>query len=156
VTADALRGIAIRTAVIRDIPGLCELLAALFAVESDFEPDAGKQARGLELLINDPTGNSLVLVAASGADVVGMCSVQSLISTAEGGFAGLIEDVIVREDCRDSGIGTRLLSEALTWCETKGMSRIQLLADRGNDNALGFYFHRHWKTTSLICLRKKL
>jgi GNAT superfamily N-acetyltransferase len=156
VTAEALRGIAIRTAVVRDVPRLCELLAALFAVESDFEPDVGKQARGLELLVNDPTGNSLVLVAASGDDVVGMCSVQSLISTAEGGFAGLIEDVIVREDCRDGGIGTRLLSEALTWCATKGMSRIQLLADRGNNSALKFYFNRHWKSTSLICLRKKL
>ncbi len=145
--------ITLRPARSEDIGQLCGLLGDLFCLESDFEPDPRKQARGLELLINDSPGNSLVLVAESGGEVLGMCSVQTLISTAEGGPVGLIEDVIVRKDSRKKGIGTRLLSEALTWCEKKGLSRVQLLADQDNGDALKFYVNRCWKTTNLSCLR---
>jgi GNAT superfamily N-acetyltransferase len=148
--------ITIRPARFEDIPHLCDLLSDLFSLESDFEPDPGKQASGLERLINDSMGNSLVLVAVSGRELLGMCSVQTVISTAEGGPVGLVEDVIVRKDRRKSGIGTRLLSEAVTWCAVKGMSRIQLLADRENKHALKFYYNRFWKATSLICLRRPL
>jgi GNAT superfamily N-acetyltransferase len=148
--------ITIRPARLEDIPHMCDLLSDLFSLESDFEPDPGKQARGLELLISDSTGNSLVLVAGSGRKILGMCSVQTVISTAEGGPVGLVEDVVVRKDRRKNGIGTRLLSEAETWCERKGMSRIQLLADRENKHSLKFYFNRCWKATNLICLKRSL
>ena len=37
-----------------DIPALIELLAALFALESDFSVDRDKQRRGLELLLAQP------------------------------------------------------------------------------------------------------
>jgi GNAT superfamily N-acetyltransferase len=139
--------IIIRPARFEDIPHLCNLLSDLFSLESDFEPDPEKQARGLELLIGDSTGDSLVLVAGSGRDIFGMCSVQTLISSAEDGLVGFLEDVVVRKDRRKKGIGTRLLSEAVTWCATKGMNRIQLLADQENKLALKF---------CLICLRNSL
>jgi GNAT superfamily N-acetyltransferase len=146
--------ISVRPACLEDIPQLCELLGDLFSLESDFAPDPGKQTRGLGLLINDSTGKSLVLVAGSGREIIGMCTVQTVISTAEGGLAGLVEDVVVRKGRRKNGIGTRLLSEAVAWCKTKGMSRIQLLADRENNHALKFYLNHCWKTTNLICLRR--
>jgi GNAT superfamily N-acetyltransferase len=145
--------ITIRPARTGDIPRMSALLADLFSLESDFEPDPRKQASGLELLINDSSGNSLVLVAESRGEVLGMCSVQTLISTAEGGSVGLVEDVVVRKDCRKNGIGTRLLIEVLKWCEAKGLSRVQLLADKDNGNALKFYLDRRWIATNLICLR---
>jgi GNAT superfamily N-acetyltransferase len=142
-----------RPARSEDVRQLCALLADLFSLESDFEPDPRKQASGLELLISDSSGNSLVLVAESRGEVLGMCSVQTLISTAEGGSVGLVEDVVVRKDRRKNGIGTRLLSEVLKWCEAKGLSRVHLLADMDNGNALRFYLNRRWIATNLICLR---
>lgn len=142
-----------RPAGSEDVHQLCALLGDLFSLESDFEPDQRKQARGLELLISDSSGNSVVLVAESRGEVLGMCSVQTLISTAEGGPVGFIEDVVVRKDRRRNGIGTRLLSEVLKWCKAKGLSRVQLLADKDNGNALKFYLDRRWIATNLICLR---
>jgi len=83
-----------------------------------------------------------------------MCTVQTLISTAEGGPVGLIEDVIVHRDYRGTGIGARLLFAAADWARIKGMSRLQLLADYDNRAALNFYASQRWETTRLICLRK--
>ena len=148
--------IAIRPARSEDIPHLCDLLSDLFVRETDFEPDVSRQTLGLNLLVNDQSGRSVVLVAESRDELIGMCTVQTLISTAEGGPVGLVEDVIVRADCRGHGIGARLLTEAIIWSKSRKLSRLQLLADRENGPALAFYSTCRWSPTSLICLRKHL
>jgi len=149
-------GITVRTARHEDIPRLCELLADLFSIESDFEPDRERQATGLGMLIAGPTGTSLVLVAVTEEKVVGMASVQALISTAEGGRVGLVEDVIVDRGFRGRGAGALLLERIAAWGRENGLKRLQLLADDNNRPALEFYSSRRWNTTSLICLRKLL
>ncbi len=145
--------IKIRRAYQSDIPQICDLLTELFAIEADFIAAPDKQARGLQLLLEDKNG-SLVLVASVENEVVGMCSVQTLISTSEGGPVGLLEDVVVKTDYRGKGVGTALLSEIFSWCEEKGITRVQLLADRDNQEALDFYASREWIFTNLICMRK--
>lgn len=147
---------AIRPAALADLPRLCELLKELFAIESDFSPSREKQLRGLELLLARSAGSSLVLVAVQEAMVVGMCSVQVVVSTAEGGWAGLLEDLVVHPEHRGRGVGGSLLSAAAAWCTDKGITRIQLLADKSNAPALRFYFSRGWTGTALICLRQRL
>jgi len=145
--------IKIREAYQKDIPQMCDLLNGLFSIEADFISNPDKQARGLQLLLEDKD-HSLVLAAAVGDEVVGMCSVQTLISTSEGSPVGLVEDVVVRNDYRGKGVGTALLSEIFSWCEEKGITRVQLLADRDNQEALDFYASREWIYTNLICMRK--
>lgn len=145
--------IIIRQASMNDVPQMCGLLTDLFSIEADFTPDIEKQERGLRLLLEDVT-RSLVLVAVKGDEVIGMCSVQTLISTSEGSPVGLVEDVIVRSDFRERGIGTDMLSKIFEWCENRGMTRVQLLADRDNSEALDFYASRGWMNTKLICIRK--
>jgi GNAT superfamily N-acetyltransferase len=146
----------VRPAHFDDIPEMCGLLSELFSIESDFRPDSQKQADGLGLLVGDRSGLSAVLVASDGNSVVGMCSVQTLISTAQGGPAGLVEDLIVREDCRGKGIGKKLLSEIIEWCVTKNISRVQFLRDIENLAAMEFYASNGWKDTKLVCMRRLL
>jgi GNAT superfamily N-acetyltransferase len=146
----------VRQATSDDIPAMCYLLCELFSIESDFSPDREKQAAGLSLLLADKSGASIVLVADKGNEIVGMCSVQTLISTAQGGPVGVLEDLIVRKDHRRNGIGTRLLSEIFRWCDTKNISRLQLLRDSDNRNALIFYDDNGWSSTRLVCMRKML
>jgi GNAT superfamily N-acetyltransferase len=148
--------ITIRHARPGDIPRMCELLAELFSIESDFVPDREKQAHGLGALIAQPPGKVLVLVAISDGLVVGMATVQTLISTAEGGRVGLVEDVVVDRAFRSLGIGTLLLEEIAVWSRRAGLKRLQLLADRDNQLALDFYFCRGLDLTKLVCLRKIL
>ena len=127
------------------------LLRSLFALEKDFSFDGRRQAAGLGLLVNDD--RTLLLVAELHGRVIGMCSGQTVISTAEGGPALLVEDVVVTADHQGKGIGTRLLESLQKWAEERGISRLQLLADRTNSAALEFYKHQGWQTTQLICLR---
>ncbi len=148
----SLSQITIRQAGFPDIENLVSLLKVLFSIEEDFVFNEELQLRGLELMLRSE--NACVLIAESDSKIVGMCSGQLTISTAEGGPALLIEDVVVREESRCQGTGKELLDTIALWGEKKGVSRIQLLADKNNEQALKFYKKLGWKTTQLICLRK--
>ena len=145
----------VRLATSADIESLADLLETLFSIEEDFVVDRDNQRRGLEMMLNNGRGCVLAAQAADGT-VVGMCTGQLTISTAEGGPAVLIEDVVVREDRRGQGIGARLMDAMAEWARGNEAGRLQLLADSGNEPALGFYEHLGWETTQLICLRNRL
>lgn len=145
----------IRAATLADVEEMIGLLRGLFALEPDFVFDAGKQRRGLVQLICRREGNC-VLVAESDDRVVGMCTAQTVISTAEGGPVGWVEDVVVAPACRGRGVGARLLSTLEQWAWAQGLRRLQLAADQGNDRALKFYTGRGWKNTRLRVLRKSM
>ena len=153
--------VTIRPAGARDVPAMADLLGQLFAIEADFAIDRTLQERGLFLLLErtSPAGGvppgGVVLLAERVGRVVGMCSVQTLISTAEGGPVGLVEDLVVADGCRGAGIGQQLLGAIEEWSRRVGLSRLQLLADRTNESGLGFYERNGWLGTQLTCLRKK-
>jgi GNAT superfamily N-acetyltransferase len=148
--------ITIRPARPGDIPHMAGLLEDLFTLEADFTPDVDKQVHGLSALVADPSGRSVIMVAEAAGIVVGMATVQTLVSTAEGGRVGLVEDVIVDREHRGKGIGARLLDAVEEWSRRKGLKRLQLLADRENSSALDFYGRNGWKTTNLIAYRRLL
>jgi ribosomal protein S18 acetylase RimI-like enzyme len=143
----------LRTAEFDDIESMILLLAELFALEADFQVDANKQRAGLELLLNSDNGKIFIAENANG-QVVGMCSVQILISTAEGAKVGLVEDLIVSAAYRGQGIGKKLLLFLENWASQQGLKRLQLLADKNNQPALEFYARQKWQFTQLIALRK--
>jgi ribosomal protein S18 acetylase RimI-like enzyme len=143
--------VSIRPAATSDIAGMSLLLSQLFAIESDFTPDDEKQRRGLKLLLE--TAGAQILVAESRGRLVGMVTMQSLVSTAEGGPVGLVEDLIVDRDHRQRGIGAGLLDQLQQWARGIGLSRLQLAADKTNGAALEFYRKVGWEQTSLLLLR---
>jgi ribosomal protein S18 acetylase RimI-like enzyme len=143
-----------RVANTADIEAMLGLLAQLFAIETDFQINPLKQRAGLVLLLNSEQGQ--LFVAQDNDKVVAMCSVQILISTAEGGKVGLLEDLIVSRDYRHQGIGQQLLQYAINWAKQHHLKRLQLLADKNNQPALDFYARQQWHTTDLIVLRQLL
>jgi len=143
----------IRRAEFSDIPDLVELLRELFSIEVDFEFNAVRQEKGLSMMMSSP-GIRCVMVAEVNQQVVGMCTAQLVVSTAKGGFSGLVEDMVIRPEYRKGGLGRSLLEAVNIWCIHKGARRIQLLADKNNTKALTFYEKCNWQKTQLICLRK--
>ncbi|MFA6188435.1 MAG: GNAT family N-acetyltransferase [Sulfuricurvum sp.] len=127
----------IRYACSDDISAMTNLLCELFAIEDDFIIDLEKQSRGLTFLLDTP--GAIVLVAQEDDCVIGMASVQTLISTAMGEYVGLIEDVVVNEAYRGRGIGKLLLEALIAESEKLGLKRLALGADHRNYNALAFY-----------------
>ena len=146
--------ISIRQAEQADIPSLTALLKILFSIEKDFIFNEVKQRKSLQKLIGNERCS--VLVAEHAGNIIGMCTGQLTVSTAEGGPALLVEDVVVAEDWRSKGVGSRLMDEMSRWALQAGVSRLQLLADRTNSRALGFYMNTGWRSTKLICLRKQV
>ena len=144
----------IRPAQHNDIAAMVPLLKQLFTIEADFQFDAVRQRCALELLLRSPTAQ--VLVAESNHQVVAMVTGQLLISTAEGGPALVVEDLVVAEDCQRQRIATRLLESLTQWARSRGAHRLQLLADQNNASALEFYRTRDWQNTQLICLRFRI
>ena len=144
----------VRSAALNDLESLTALLQELFEIESDFSPDSARQLSGLKLLLKKD--DAVILVAESGGEVVGMCTLQTLISTAEGGPVGLLEDMLVKSYARRQGIGKTLLLAAEKWAARRGLSRLQLLTENDNEAALRFYFRCGWQRTGLICERKML
>lgn len=143
----------VRPAVPADLDALVRLLGVLFSIEADFRPAPERQRRGLQRMLEDPA-RRLVLVAEVDGAVVGMVTVQLVVSTAEGGDSGLVEDMVIDEPHRGAGLGRRLLEAAEAWARTRGATRLQLLADLANEPALRFYARMGWARTQLVCLRR--
>jgi GNAT superfamily N-acetyltransferase len=145
--------ITIRPAKAEDIDRLTALLKILFAIEEDFSFDEQRrQQQGLKLMLENDSG--CILVAEIDQAIVGMCSGQLTISTAEGAFSLLVEVVVVEEKWRGNGIATKMMDQLAEWAGSRGASRMQLLADRNNGPGLYFYTREGWQPTQLICLRK--
>ncbi|WP_421899641.1 GNAT family N-acetyltransferase [Maridesulfovibrio sp.] len=142
----------IRNANSADLAPMTDLLKSLFSVEKDFSVDGSRQMQGLRMLLGNPRAR--ILVAEGQGEVVGMCTGQIVISTAEGGPSILVEDVVVRSDRQGEGIGSQLMEAILEFAEEQRATRLQLLADCENTPALKFYEKIGWSNTSMICLRK--
>ena len=137
-----------------DLERLVGLLDLLFTIEADFRPDPARQQQGLALLLGEERARVLVAERADG--VVGMCTGQLVVSTAEGGPALLVEDVVVDPDHRGRGVGRALLAALADWARGRGVRRLQLLADGTNGSALAFYDRLGWLATALVCRRLTL
>lgn len=145
--------VTIRLAYSADIPAMVKLLSELFAIEDDFTIDLEKQSRGLELLLQN--AQSVVLVAETLNGVVGMISLQRMISTAMGEYVGIIEDVVVSKSARGCGIGTKLLETAIDEGNRREWKRLALGVDLRNTNAIEFY-KKHGFTISHMGLMYKI
>jgi ribosomal protein S18 acetylase RimI-like enzyme len=145
--------VVIRKATTSDIEDLVNLLEILFSIEEDFTFNAAKHRRGLTMMLTD-LDTRCVVVAEVAQSIVGMCSVQTVVSSAEGGKTAWVEDVVIQKAFQGQGIGRKLLSFVEEWCTKQGIERIQLLADHNNQPALEFYKKLSWQKTQLICLRK--
>ncbi|MCG8125982.1 MAG: GNAT family N-acetyltransferase, partial [Candidatus Thiodiazotropha taylori] len=86
-------------------------------------------------------------------EVVAMATLQLVVSTAEGGLVAWMEDVVVDADHRGQGVGEFLLSHINRWVESRGIKRVQLVADRDNRSAIEFYKKQGWQEINLNVLR---
>jgi hypothetical protein len=88
--------VAIEPATEADLDELSQMLGDLFAQEGDFRPDKEKQLRGLRLIFEQPSRGRVFVLRRNGA-IVGMINLLFTISTAEGGFVVLLEDLVIHD-----------------------------------------------------------
>ena len=138
-----------------DVPALAGLLAILFTQEADFAANCAKQERALRLILENPEAGAIFVARADGA-AVGMVSLLFTVSTAEGGPACWLEDMVLHPDWRGGGLGTRLLQHAIGWARGRGFTRISLLTDKTNEGAIRFYRRQGFVESAMTVLRLPL
>jgi ribosomal protein S18 acetylase RimI-like enzyme len=138
-----------------DLTAMADLLGELFTLEADFQPDREKQLAGLKLILDNPDLGRLFVLRKDG-EIVAMANALIAVSTAEGGCVLLLEDVIVKAECRGAGFGRQLVEHVLKWGNAQGMRRVTLLADEDNASALGFYQRMGFRFSTMRVLRLKL
>ena len=139
-------------ATLEDLPQLTDLLFDLFTQEADFVPNRAKQMRGLRLILEQPNRGRIFVLRSNGT-ILGMINLLFTISTAEGGFVIMLEDVIVHRDYRGKGFGDKLLMHAIEYAKKKDFVRITLLTDRLNDQGQRFFKAHGFIESKMIPLR---
>jgi ribosomal protein S18 acetylase RimI-like enzyme len=147
-----MEDVAIEPATLEDVPQLTELLFDLFTLEGDFKPDRAKHMRGLRLILEQPSRGRIFVVRQDG-QILAMINLLFTISTAEGGFVLLMEDVIVHRDHRHRGLGEKLLEYCIQFAREKNFARITLLTDRANEVAQKFFKAHGFLESKMIPLR---
>jgi GNAT superfamily N-acetyltransferase len=142
----------IEQATLEDLPQLTDLLIDLFTQEGDFTPDRTKQMRGLRLILEQPNRGRIFVLRQNGM-ILGMINLLFTISTAEGGFVVMLEDVIIHRDFRHKGYGGQLLEHAIDYARKKDFLRITLLTDRVNAESQRFFKTHGFIESTMIPLR---
>jgi GNAT superfamily N-acetyltransferase len=138
-----------------DLEAMADLLAELFALESDFSPQREKQRAGLRLILDDPSVGRLFVLRVDNR-VAGMANALFTVSTAEGKRVVVLEDVIVATGYRGRGLGQRLVGHVAAWAAANGLPRITVLADKDNAPALAFYARMGFTHSAMCVLRQSI
>jgi GNAT superfamily N-acetyltransferase len=141
----------IEPATLDDLNELTELLMDLFAQEKDFTPNREKQLRGLRLILEQPS-RGRIFVVRNAHKIVGMINLLITISTAEGGFVLLLEDLVIHREHRGQGLGSKLLSHAVAFARQKKFLRITLLTDAPGPSRK-FYLDRGFAESEMVPMR---
>src|ERR1700687_3116758 len=89
--------VVIEPAIFEDLDELSNLLGELFSEEKDFRPNKQKQLQGLRLIFEQPN-RGRVFVLRRDRTIVGMINLLFTISTADGGFVVVLEDLVVYKE----------------------------------------------------------
>ncbi len=127
----------IRNAVKEDMGAVLALIQEL----AEFEKDPKAVEVTQEDLINDGFGENKLFhcfVAENNGDIVGIALVYPRYSTWKGPVVHL-EDLIVTEKMRGSGLGSALLDEVVKYGHSLGVRRISWEVLDWNEPAIAFY-----------------
>jgi GNAT superfamily N-acetyltransferase len=150
-----MNNVVIEPAISEDLDELSSLLGELFSEESDFRPNKERQLRGLRLIFEQPS-RGRVFVLRRDRNIVGMINLLFTISTAEGGFVILLEDLVIHKEHRGHGFGSMLLDYAVEFARQKNFRRITLLTDRPELRSQSFFRKHGFYESPMLPMRMVL
>lgn len=144
----------IEPATLDDLPQLTELLVELFTQEPDFRPDRDAQMRGLRLILEQPNRGRVFVARDPGSTyLIGMVNLLFTISTAEGGFVILLEDLVIHPRHRGRGFGSMLLEHSIRYAREKNFLRITLLTDKAEHPSVRFFEKMGFRRSEMVTMR---
>jgi GNAT superfamily N-acetyltransferase len=150
--ASALQNSVVEPATIEDLPRLIDLLGDLFREEHDFEPNPAAQERGLRLIFENPS-RGRIFVLRKGERILGMVNLLFTVSTAHGGQAILMEDLVIFPEFRRQGCGELLMNYVIDFARRRGFVRITLLTDRLSTGSQAFFTRFGFVHSEMVPMR---
>ena len=80
-----------------------------------------------------------ILTAVCGGSLVGVAYVSTLLSLEHGGWSGWLEEFYVLPEYRGRGLGTQLLTAAITAATERGFAALDLEVDTGHQRVVSLY-----------------
>lgn len=145
----------IEPATLDQLPEITELLYDLFSEETDFEANREKQMRGVRLILENPSRGRIFVLQRDGR-IFGMINLLITISTAEGGFVILLEDLVIHRQHRRMGYGSALLKYAIEFARQKEFLRITLLAENARHPSVEFFKSHGFRQSSMTPMRLQI
>jgi len=145
----------VEPATLAQLDDLVDLVMDLFRMEEDFEPDREKQLRGLRLILEQPN-RGRIFVVRTDHKIIGMVNLLFTISTAEGGFVILMEDVVIHPHHRGHGYGSILMEHVVAFAREKGFHRITLLTDQISEESQRFFQRFGFDRSRMVPMRLNL
>jgi GNAT superfamily N-acetyltransferase len=150
--------VVIRRAEQRDLAALGRLGASLMRTHYAFDerrfmapgddPEGGYAGFLGEQLEKD---DAIILVAERDGAVVGYAyaGIEPLSWKELRDKAGFVHDLMIASEARETGVGKRLLDEAIDWLRRQGMPRVVLWTAAPNDVARRLFEHRGFRPTMI-------
>jgi len=82
---------------------------------------------------------SKIFVARKNNEIIGLINMQIINNIRHGWKRAHLEEVVVRNDFRRKGVGTKMLSAVIEFCKKKNISVIKLLCGRQLNEGQQFY-----------------
>jgi N-acetylglutamate synthase-like GNAT family acetyltransferase len=121
----------VRSATAADQDRVMQLVGKLGSV---FELDPAKYQESFEFAISD-TDRTLVHVAESDGDVVGYALTTISPLLYSNGPSAQLQEIVVDDEARVSGVGTALVRAVEAECEARGVTQLTVASRRAG----GFY-----------------
>jgi len=123
-----------------DRDAVTDLLAAQFR-EHDIAISPERLAAGVDGVLDDP-GRGVLLLARLDGQPVAVAYLAWTWTLEHGGRVGWLEELYVRPEHRNGGVGTALLSDACRRARESGCLAIDLEVESGHARAIRLY-ERH-------------
>ncbi len=149
------RNLRIEPATVEDLSILTTFISDLMEEQPDFVSDEAAHAKGIQLILESPS-KGRIFVLRDDEDILGMVNILFTITTALGGCAALMEDVIIHPQYRRQGLGSLMLDYAVAFAEEKDFKRITLLADAQDEKSQSFFQNKGFDFSGLIPMKRIL
>jgi GNAT superfamily N-acetyltransferase len=131
--------IEIRAATLNDEEAVLDLIPQLFEPPGGAPPGYTRERgrTGFSWAVEHPDAD--VLLALDGDELIGLSSVYAAILSIRSGLRCSLEELIVRADRRDQGIGRELMRASIAWAKEHACTYLELTSGNGRVDAHRFY-----------------
>ncbi|MDV3456576.1 GNAT family N-acetyltransferase [Sphingomonas sp. HF-S4] len=139
-----MTGLAIREAVLDDLPAILAMLAQdTLPADRETDPADPRYRAAFDTIVADP--NQILVAAALNGRVVGTLQLSFLPGLSfRGAWRGQIEAVRIAADLRGRGYGERLIDWAVEHCRERDCFLVQLISSSQRADAHRFYQRLGW------------